>query len=206
MRVLQDDDLECADGLDTRGLASEGLQIWAVTMTNALLGLVEGKIVLCSGEILVVMGQHSSRLGRPFIHRVECSVSERRRADGVLVADLPAAQWGELDLLRKPVGGREITVALDTDTTHNEHRIVRRSNLCHSLRHGSFPALTAHEVIASLGSRGACADVGKISAVRRISELHAVVPASHVRHVQDLRLFGEVEQAADVEHVVGPCC
>src|SRR5437588_11512627 len=115
-------------------------------------------------------------------------------------------EWCELYLLRKPVGGREIFVALDKDTTNNERHIVRRSNLCHGLRHGSFPGRPANEVIASLGSRGACADVGKISAVRRISELHAVVTASHVRHVQNLRPFGEVEQAADVEHVVGPCC
>ena len=115
-------------------------------------------------------------------------------------------EWCELYLLRKPVGGREITVALDKDTTDNEHRMVRRSNLCHALRHGSFPARPADKVIASPGSRGAFADVGKISAVRRISELHAVVPAGHVRHVQDVRPFGEVEQAADVEHVVGPCC
>lgn len=41
-----------------------------------------------------------------------------------LVVGLPEAQWGELDLLRQPVGDREITVALDKDTTHNEHRIV----------------------------------------------------------------------------------
>src|SRR6266550_1822213 len=101
-------------------------------------------------------------------------------------------EWCELDLLRQPVGDREITVALDKDTTDNEHRLVRRSNLCPSLRHGSFPARPAHEVIASLGSRGACADVGKISAVRRISELHAVVTASHVRHVQNLRPVGLV--------------
>src|SRR5207248_6134866 len=126
--------------------------------------------------------------------------------NGVLVAGLPAAQWGDLDLLRQPIGGREITVALHKYTTDNEHRIVRRSNLCHSLRHGSFPARPAQEVLASLGSRGAFADVGKISAIRGISELHAVVAARHVRHVQNLRLFSEVEHAADVEYVVGSCC
>ena len=120
--------------------------------------------------------------------------------------ELSVTEWCELYLLRKPVGGREITVALDKYTTHNEHRIVRRRNLCHSLRHGSFPARSTHEVIASFGSRGACADVGKISAVRGISELHAVVTARHVRHVQNLRPFGEVEPATDVEHVVGPRC
>ena len=119
---------------------------------------------------------------------------------------LSVTEGCELYLLRKPVGGREITVALDKDTTYNERRIVRRSNLCRSLRHGSFPARPANEVIASPRSRGAYADVGKISAVGRISELHAVVPARHVRHVQHLRPFGEVEPAADVEQVVGPCC
>ena len=72
-------------------------------------------------------------------------------------------EWCELYLLRQPVGGREITVALDKYTTDREHRIVRRSNLCHSLRHGSFPARPADGVLASLGSRGAFADVGKIS-------------------------------------------
>ena len=119
---------------------------------------------------------------------------------------LSVTEWCELYLLRKPVGGREIAVALDKYTADHEHRIVRRRNLRHSLRHGSFPAGPADEVVASLGSRGAFADVGKISVVRRISELHAVVAAGHVRHVQDLRPFGEVEPAADVEHVVGPCC
>jgi hypothetical protein len=128
-----------------------------------------------------------------------------RRRGGVDGAT-SVTEWCELYLLRKPVGGREITVALDKDTTDHEHRIVRRSNLCHSLRHGSFPTRPANEVIASCASRGACADVGKISAVRRISELHAVVPARHVRHVQHERAFGEVEPAADVEHVVGPGC
>ena len=115
-------------------------------------------------------------------------------------------EWCELYLLRKLVGDREITVALDKDTTNHEHRLVRRSNLCHSLRHGSFPARLAHEVIASLGSRGAFADVGKIRAVRRISELHAVVTVRHVRHMQNLRPLGQVEHSANVEHVVSPCC
>jgi hypothetical protein len=34
--------------------ASEGLHIWAITMTNALVKLVEGKIVPCVEEILAV--------------------------------------------------------------------------------------------------------------------------------------------------------
>ena len=34
-------------------------------------------------------------------------------------------EWGELHLLRQPVGGREITVARDKDTTDHEYRIVR---------------------------------------------------------------------------------
>src|SRR5437879_1486747 len=114
------------------------------------------------------------------------------------------AEWCELYLLRQPVGGREITVARDKHTTDNERRIVRRSNLWHALRHGSFPARPADEVLASRSSRDAFADVGKIGAVRGISELHAVIAAHHVGHAQDLRALGEVEQAADVEHVVGP--
>ncbi|HEU5375099.1 MAG TPA: hypothetical protein VFV38_06660 [Ktedonobacteraceae bacterium] len=123
----------------------------------------------------------------------------------VLLIGLPLIQWCELYLLRQPVCDLEIIVAFDKYKTHNEHGIVRRRNLRHSLRHASFPSRPANEVIASPGSRGAFADVGKISAVRRISELHAVVAASHVRHVQHVRPFGEVEPAADVEHVVGPC-
>lgn len=43
------------------------------------------------------------------------------RTYGVLVAGLPAAQWYELYLLRQPVGGWQITVALHKDTTKNEH-------------------------------------------------------------------------------------
>ena len=112
----------------------------------------------------------------------------------------------ELYLPGKLVGGREITVALDKDATDNERRVVWRSNLCHTLRHASFPARPAYEVSASPGSPSACADIGKIRAVRWISELHAVVPARHVRHVQHVRPFGEVEYAAGVEYIVGPCC
>jgi hypothetical protein len=38
-----------------RDLATDGLRILAVTMTNALLKPVEGKMVLCSEQILVVI-------------------------------------------------------------------------------------------------------------------------------------------------------
>src|ERR1700694_3188563 len=104
-----------------------------------------------------------------------------------LLAGVRAAHWRQLYLLCKPMGRRNIVVAFHEHSPDNEHRIVRRRNLCHSLRHGSFPARAADQVIASLGSRGAFADVGKISVVRRISELHTVVAAGHVRHMQDLR-------------------
>src|SRR5262249_5740025 len=133
-------------------------------------------------------------------------VQRSKRAKILKDIGFSVTEWCELYLLRQPVGGREITVARDQYTTDHEHRSVRRSNLCHSLRHGSFPARPANEVIASPGARGAFADVGKISAVRRISELHAVVTARHVWHVQNLRPFGEVEPAADAEQVGGPCC
>lgn len=78
---------------------------------------------------------------------------------------LSMTEWRELNLLRKPIGRREITFALDEYTTDNERCIVRRSNLCHSLRRRTFPAWPAHKVLASPGSCGACADVGKIRAV-----------------------------------------
>src|SRR5579871_6600300 len=72
-------------------------------------------------------------------------------------------QWCELHLPGKPVGGRQIAVALDKYPSENERRIVRRCNLCHCLRRGSLPARPADEIIAGPGSRGALADVGKIS-------------------------------------------
>src|SRR6266700_2042907 len=75
--------------------------------------------------------------------------------------DFTRTMWCELYLLRKPVGDREIIVALDKDTTNNEHRMVRRSNLFHALRHASFPARPADQVIASPGSRGAFAAEGE---------------------------------------------
>ena len=69
----------------------------------------------------------------------------------------------ELYLFCEIVGGREVAVAFDEHAAEYEHRIVRRRNLCHSLRYGSFPVRAADEVAAGLGSRGAFADVGKIS-------------------------------------------
>jgi hypothetical protein len=78
---------------------------------------------------------------------------------------LLVSEWCELNLPRKTVGGREIMVALDHDTTEYERRLVRRSDLRHALRRDAFPARSADEVIARPGSRRAGADVGKISAV-----------------------------------------
>ncbi len=38
---------------------------------------------------------------------------------------LRLAQWGQLYLLRKPVGGRQVAVVLDEHAPHDEHGIVR---------------------------------------------------------------------------------
>ena len=111
------------------------------------------------------------------------------------MAGLPNGEWDDLNLFRKRVSGREIAVALDEHAADNEHRIVRRRYLRHSPAARLLSSRGRDEVVARLGARGAFADVGKIGVVRRIGELHAVVAAGHVRHVQDLRSFTEVQPA-----------
>src|SRR6516165_11410896 len=107
----------------------------------------------------------------------------------MLLAGLPNGERHDLNLFRKRVRSREIAVALNEYATYNNHGIVRRGNLCHSPLHSSLPAGAADEEVAGISSRGAFADVGKISVLRRISELHAVIATSHVRYVQNLGSF-----------------
>src|ERR1700724_1866713 len=112
-------------------------------------------------------------------------------------------QRRELYLLRQRVRGRLIAVAPDEYTADDEHGIVWRRNLRHAFRYGSLPAGPVEKIVTGLGSRRTFADVGKVCAVRRISELHAVIPPGHIWRVQDLRPIPQVEPAADIEHVVG---
>lgn len=117
------------------------------------------------------------------------------------LAKFPNGEWYNPNLFRKVTGDREIAVVLDQHAAENEHGIGRRRNLCHPRRYRSFPAGASDEVVAGFGSRGAFANVGKISVVRRISELYAVVASSHVRNMQDLRSFPEIPPADRSERV-----
>ena len=68
----------------------------------------------------------------------------------------------------------------------------------------SAPVLSSrpgNEVVARLRAGGARADVGEVD-VKRIGELHAVVAAGEVRHMQNLRSFTEVQPADRKERVV----
>src|ERR1700689_831462 len=112
----------------------------------------------------------------------------------MLLAGLRNGKRDDLNLFRKSVSGREIAVALDEHAADNEYRIARRGHLLHSVRHGSLPVGTGNQVVAHLRAGGARPDVGEVD-VKRVSELHTVVAAEKVRHVQYLRLFGEVEPA-----------
>ena len=120
----------------------------------------------------------------------------------MLLAGLPNGERYDLNLFRKLVRSREIAVALNEYATYNNHGIVRRGNLCHSPLHGSLPAGAADEEVAGISSRGAFADVGKISVFRRISELHALIAPREIRHMQNPRSFTEVQPADRKERVV----
>ena len=64
-----------------------------------------------------------------------------------------------------------------------------------------MPALPRNELVARLCACSSRADVGEISAVRPIGELHVVVTSGHVRHMQDLRSFTEVQPADHKERI-----
>ena len=119
----------------------------------------------------------------------------------MLLSGLPNGEWHDLNVFRKVRGSREIGVAVYEDAADDEYGIVRRRYLLRAARHLSFPVRTRNEVVARLRTSGARAHVGKVD-VKRISELHAVVAAGDVRHVEDERPFGEVEPADGKEGVV----
>src|SRR5262249_18397561 len=115
---------------------------------------------------------------------------------------MPLAHRCELYLRGKIVGRWKIAVVLNEHAANDKHRVVRRGYWRHAIGYLSIPAGAADEVVSSLGSGGAFADVGKIRVVRRIGELHAVVATGHLWHMQDQRSFSQVEPAEDVECVM----
>ena len=114
---------------------------------------------------------------------------------------LLGGKWRELNLLRKIISGREVAIAVNEDSTNNEHRIVMRRYLLHTVWHLSFPAWPCNEIVARLCACLARADVREVD-VKRVGELHAVVAAGEVGHVEDLRPAAQVEPADDKECIV----
>src|SRR5215470_7113935 len=106
-----------------------------------------------------------------------------------------------MNLLRKIISGREVAIAVNENSTNNEHRIVLRRYLLHTVWHLSFPAGTCNEIVARLCACLARADIREVD-VKRVGELHAVVAAGEVWHVEDLRSAAQVEPANHKECVV----
>src|SRR5215467_5984687 len=106
-----------------------------------------------------------------------------------------------MNLLRKIISGREVAIAVNENSTNNEHRIVLRRYLLHTLWDLSFPAGPCKEIVARLCACLARADIREVH-VKRVGELHAVVAAREVGHMEDLRLATQVEPADDKECVV----
>ena len=99
------------------------------------------------------------------------------------------------------MSGREVAIAVNENSTNNEHRIVLRRYLLHTVGHLSFPAGPCNEIVARLCACPARADIREVD-VKRIGELHAVVAARELRHVEDLRPAAQVEPADDKQCVV----
>src|SRR5579884_118204 len=118
-----------------------------------------------------------------------------------MLAEFSATEGRELNLLCKVIGGREIAVAVDEHAPDYEDRIARRGYLLHAARHLSVPAGTGDQVIVGVCAGGARADVAEVD-VEWIGELHAVIAAGEVGHVQDLRPVGEVKAADRKQGVV----
>ena len=57
--------------------------------------------------------------------------AKRQNRQGRLLARAPPALWRQLYLLGKVISSRQVAVALNEHPPKNEHRIVRRRNLCH---------------------------------------------------------------------------
>ena len=56
-----------------------------------------------------------------------------------LLAGVPAAEWGQLYLLRKIISSRQVAITVHEHTSDHEHRIVRRGYLRQAAWHLSFP-------------------------------------------------------------------
>src|SRR5580692_936294 len=106
----------------------------------------------------------------------------------------------ELNLLRKIISGREVAIAVNENSTNNEHRIVLRRYLLHTVWHLSFPAGPCNEIVARLCACLARADIRKVD-VKRVGELHAVIATGEIGHVEDLRPAAQVEPADHKECV-----
>src|SRR5215471_968024 len=106
----------------------------------------------------------------------------------------------ELNLLRKIISSREVAVAVNENSTKNEHRIVLRRYLLHTVWHLSFPSRPCYEMAARLCACLARADIREVD-VKRVGELHTVVAAGEVGHVKDLRPAAQVEPADHKECV-----
>src|SRR5580658_5836705 len=121
------------------------------------------------------------RIGRFGSFRCSFPLSETART---LLAGFANGKWDDLNLFRKCISGREVVVARNEHPPDDKHGIARRRNLSHSLRYRSLPTRTRDEVIARLGAGGPRADIGEVD-VKWIGELHAVIAAGEVRHLQD---------------------
>jgi hypothetical protein len=119
------------------------------------------------------------------------------------VAGVPVAQWGYLDLLRQPIGRGQVAVTFHERASDQQHRVVRRGDLPHPIRQLALPARSADEVVTGLRPGGAPAHIGEDRSPR-VHKLDAVVAASHVRHMQNLRPIAQIEPANGVERVVVP--
>src|SRR5689334_9707219 len=61
-------------------------------------------------------------------------------AGGALLPGFPAAQRRYLDLLRQPIGRRDVAVTFHKRSADQCHRVVRRGDLRHPIRYRSLPA------------------------------------------------------------------
>jgi hypothetical protein len=99
-------------------------------------------------NIRVTGGSHCHRWAHCWLL---CLTLHERAAPKMLLVGLPNGKWNDLNLSRKAVRGREVTVALNQHAPDNQHRIAWRKNLRHSPRHGSLPAGAHNDVVAGFG-------------------------------------------------------
>jgi hypothetical protein len=67
------------------------------------------------------------------------------------------------------MSGREVAIAVNENSTNNEHRIVLRRYSLHTVGHLSFPAGPCNEIVARLCACLARADIREVD-VKRIGE------------------------------------